>query len=90
MFNFRNLILAVLCITFTSCYKKYIGTRNACGNNLYVETYQINLMEVDVCYLTDSTNFRIFVGRFDPQFATYDFKCYGDSVYIENLNNRNR
>ena len=79
MFSVRNLIFAALCITFTSCYKRYIGTRNICGNNLYVEIYEINPAGVDACYLTDSTNFRMYIGRFDPESANYDFKCHGDS-----------
>jgi hypothetical protein len=89
MFSIRNIILAALCIAFTSCYKRYIGTRNVC-RNLYVEIYDVNLAGGDACYLTDSINFRILVGKFDPENGNYKFQCDENIVYIEKLNHSDR
>ena len=79
-----------MCFSFTSCYKKYIGTRAVCGNSLYAELYEINPAGVDAFYLTDSTNFRTYVGRFDPEIGNYEFSCKGNYVCIEKINRRNQ
>jgi hypothetical protein len=86
----RNFLLIILCFALTKCYKNYIGTRKICKNNLYVEIYEINLAGVDACYLTDSINFRINVGKFDPELGNYKFRCNDDSVYIIKYNHRNK
>lgn len=88
MFNFRNLFLATSCLIFISCYKKYIGTRTICENDLYLEIYEINPAGIDACYVTDSTNFRIYVGKFDPESGNYKFRCKGDILYIEKFKER--
>jgi hypothetical protein len=90
MFTIRNLILTILCIPFTSCYKRYIGTRDICGNKLYAELYEINPAGVDAWYLTDSTNFRFYVGRFDPESGNYKFECNGNLVFIERFIHRDQ
>ena len=56
-------------------------------NRLVVEVYKISsggayggdrVSE----YLTDSTNFRKYIGTFDNAHGGYSYKCKGDSVYI--------
>ena len=83
MYNIRSLVLTILCTTFTSCYKRYINTRDICNNNLYAELYEINPAGVDAWYLTDSINFRIYVGKFDPENGNYKFECDQNYVYIQ-------
>ena len=62
----------------------YFFTSDIC-NNLYVEAYHYNrgIWGADIMsiYLTDSANFRIYVGKeFDDIGHAY-FKCNGDTVF---------
>jgi hypothetical protein len=68
-----------------SCAKRYWQTVTVCNKNLYVEIFKIQ--PVDMCsdYFTDSVNFRIYIGKFDPANESFSFKCEGDSVYIEEV-----
>ncbi|MFX1705666.1 hypothetical protein PV783_16990 [Chitinophaga sp. CC14] len=55
--------------------------------DLYVEMYTVfgsGAFGGDIMgeYLTDSTNFRMFVGTFDNAHETFSYKCEGDSVLI--------
>lgn len=88
--SIKRLIIVILCFSFISCYKKYILTRNICANSLYAEFYETNPAGVDACYITDSINFRYFIGSFDPELANYRFKCFGDSIWVEKLQHRNK
>jgi hypothetical protein len=83
---FKPLILMTLSILFVSCTKRYIGTRTICEKSLYAEIYEINPAGMDACYLTDSANFRFYVGKFDPESGNYSFECKGDSIVIYKVN----
>mgnify|MGYP003583299431 CR=1 FL=1 len=77
-------IILILSLSFTSCVKKYKQTVNIC-NNLYVEVFNINPSGVDVDYLTDSINFRIFVGKWDNEHENFRYLCKNDSLIIEKV-----
>ena len=47
--------------------KKYNRTITVCDGKLFVELYHHNFIDVGYEYLTDSTNFRIDVGKFDNE-----------------------
>ncbi len=79
-------ILIWLSLLFIGCKKRNIGTRIICDKNLYAEFYEINPAGMDVCYLTDSLNFRFYVGRFDPENGNYKFVCDGDTIMIYSTN----
>ena len=66
----------------TGCYKKYDRTITVCNGNLFVERYSHNSIDVAYYYLTDSTNFRIFIGKFDNEHGGYHFNCLNDSIEI--------
>ncbi len=85
----RFWVIALICISFGSCHKKYIGTRHVCKNNLYLEIFEINPAGVDAAFLTDSINFRINIGKFDPESGNYDIACKEDSIYIKKIKYRN-
>lgn len=58
-----------------------------CDNRLFVETYMIfnsGAYGGDKVsgYLTDSTNFRKYIGTFDNGINFYSFVCKGDSVDV--------
>ena len=66
----------------TGCYQKYSRTITVCDGNLFVERYHHNFIDVAYYYLTDSSNFRIYVGKFDNEHGGYSIKCQEDSISI--------
>jgi len=59
---------------------------NKCPCNLYVEVYRVFGMgafgsDMNSEYLTDSVNFRIYIGTYDDSDENIIAKCKGDSVY---------
>jgi hypothetical protein len=87
----RNpLIVLIISVVFVSCYNSYIGTRSICENTLFVEFYKINPSGNATCYLTDSLNFKISLGKFDPDAGNYKFECKGDSLYVQKFKHRNQ
>ena len=85
--NTRNPIcyLVFASLLFSSCIKKYKRTSNVCKNTLYVEVFNINPAGVDAVYLTDSINFRLYVGEFDNEHENFSCYCNGDSIVIKKL-----
>ena len=65
-----------------SCYKKYSRTITVCNGNLFVERYHHNFIDEAYYYLTDSSNFRMYVGKFDNEHGGFYFKCLNDSIEI--------
>lgn len=64
------------------CYKKYNNTIVVCDKKLFVEVYKHNMIDVAYDYLTDSSNFRLYVGKFDYEHGFYSYNCKGDSLVI--------
>jgi hypothetical protein len=53
-----------------------------------VEVFNVNPAGVDVDYITDSVNFRMYVGRYDNEHEIINFQCRGDSLVIRKLGER--
>jgi hypothetical protein len=68
---------------FTSCIKRHKFTTKVCNKNLYAEVFIINPAGVNEDYLTDSVNFRMYVGKWDDEHENYSYICKGDSIEIE-------
>lgn len=78
-----TLIIVILFSFFLAgCYKKYSRTITVCDGKLFVERYSNNLIDVVYYYLTDSSNFNMYVGKFDNEHGGYSFKCQKDSLEI--------
>ncbi len=69
-------------VFLASCYKKYSRTITVCDGNLFVERYRNNFIDVAYYYLTDSSSFKIYVGKFDNEHGGYFIKCLNDSITI--------
>lgn len=71
--------------------KKHVSTRRICDSSrLFVETYTIfgsGAYGGDRVsnYLTDSVNFRFYIGAFDNAHENYTYQCKGDTIYIEKI-----
>jgi len=68
---------------------EYQFTTKVCGK-FYVEEYRTfgsGALGGDIIadYLTDSSNFRVFVGEFDNYDSHFSYKCTGDSLSIYSL-----
>ena len=66
----------------TSCYKKYRHTNTVCNGKLFIEQFNHKTIDVAYDYLTDSSNFRIYVGKFDNEHGYYRYNCQNDSIEI--------
>jgi hypothetical protein len=78
-----TLIIVILFSFFLAgCYKKYSRTITVCDEKIFVERYEHNFIDVAYYYITDSSNFRMYVGKFDNEHGGYSIKCQGDSLAI--------
>lgn len=88
--------MACLAISiFCSCVNKkskkdYRSTTKVC-NNLYVETFSVfgnGALGGDLLseYLTDSINFRIYIGAFDDYSENYSYTLDNGLVIVEKIN----
>ena len=66
----------------TGCYKKYRSTSTVCNKKFFVEQFNHTSIDVAYDYLTDSSNFRIYVGKFDYEHGYYRYNCRNDSIDI--------
>ena len=86
-------LLIIGCYSYRS--KKHFGGTVVICNKLYVEFFNVfssGAFGGDMIseYLTDSTNFRIYIGTFDNADYKYVYGCYGDSIMVKKLHNTNR
>ncbi len=77
------LILSVIFSSFCSCARTYRRTEKVCDKKLYLEIYERR--QLGVSYLTDSVNFKIYVGQLNFGLERYEYKCLEDSVFIFKL-----
>ncbi len=75
-------IVILFSFFLAGCYKKYNRTITVCDGNLFVERYRHNFIDVAYYYLTDSSSFRMYVGKFDNEHGGYYFNCNNDSITI--------
>lgn len=91
--NSRFLFIGFLfCLFLQSCFHNDKSRKNSKGtikicDNLYYETFSIFGQgalggDRDAAWLTDSTNFRIFLGAFDDAQGGISVQCKGDSIFI--------
>ena len=87
-------IIIVALIFISSCGSdkkhKYAFTTDICGGNLYVETFTVfgqGAFGADLYedYLTDSSNFRIYIGEVDSGAESYNYQCSNDSIIINKV-----
>jgi len=85
MYKMTQIVLASLSLIFFSCDKKYKYTVKVCGGRLYAESFNIKPAGVDEDYLTDSINFRIYIGKYDNGHENFGYECNGDSITVMKL-----
>jgi hypothetical protein len=89
---FYRLLFSILLLCFGGCRSdrskaEHDTTVAVCNKKLFVEMFTIfgsgafggdRVSE----YLTDSINFRIYIGTFDNAHEAYSFECFGDSIKV--------
>ena len=81
----KNIFFAiVLCLLVVGCLETYDRTIKICDEKLYVEKFTTSV-GLDAEYLTDSVNFRLYVGKRDDEHENFVYECKIDSVFIEKI-----
>ena len=79
-------IIAAFFLSFIGCHpKRYKYTAGICDTKLYAEGFEINSAGVDAEYLTDSLNFRLYIGSIDSEHERYIYRCVVDSIYVTRM-----
>jgi len=84
----KNYLIILAILVVVGCINKgskghYRYTVNR-EQNLFIEVYSAGLTgNLTSEYLTDSTNFRVYIGTFDDEGGYYSYKINGDTIYIE-------
>jgi hypothetical protein len=76
------LFILLACVILSSC-KRYKRTVKVCDGKLFVECFETNPMGVEADYLTDSSSFRMYVGKVDAEHQDYIYRCSNDSLIID-------
>lgn len=84
------LLLMLMLLCFECSYRKgEFDYAFAIQKNLYVEKYQAGLIRnLTSQYLTDSINFRIYLGTFDDEESWIYMRCHGDSIITQHRFNQ--
>ncbi len=85
-------LLAIACVNKHS-KKEYKYTNEVCSG-LYIETYMvfgIGAYGGDLLseYMTDSTNFRAYIGTYDDAIGNYSYTCEKNNVFIQKVSREN-
>lgn len=92
--KFKFIVGVILILGIQGCYddksKKQLLWTNAICDKLFVETYTIyggGAVGGDRVsqYLTDSSNFSIYVGTFVQGYGFNSYECLGDSILIHKV-----
>jgi hypothetical protein len=75
-------ILPTIGLLLAGCASKYKFTAKVCDKKIYAEIFNVNPAGVDAAYLTDSVNFRLYIGKYDNEHENFGCECNGDSIEI--------
>jgi hypothetical protein len=78
----KIIFIIIVSLLFWGCSERYIKSEPICDSRFYVEVYT-EWSDMGVCYLTDSTNFRIKADRFNIESEYHNYQCKSDSLIIE-------
>jgi hypothetical protein len=62
--------------------RKHKFTSKVCDGRFSCEIFNINPAGVDEDFLTDSKNFKIYIGQFDNEHENFSVVCKEDSIQI--------
>ena len=74
-------MVGVIFCVLSGCKRRYKTTETVCKDNLFVETFIVYPLEEN--YLTDSSTFRVYIGKYDEDNESYSYKCNRDTIIVE-------
>jgi hypothetical protein len=80
--NNKLIALLTLILLEIGCIGKHKFTVRLCNEKIYSEIFNVNPAGVDVAYLTDSDNFRVYIGKLDSDHDLLRYSCEGDTIKI--------
>jgi hypothetical protein len=87
----KVIVLPCLVTNLVGCQTKYIRTEKTCAKTCVLEIYERS--QLGISYLTDSINFRIYVGQLNFENEYYQYECKDDTLivlkYSKGLGNSN-
>ena len=87
--KYSRLIFLLFLIAQFGCVKKHSVTYPICNDKIFVERFNINIFGVDAEYITDSINFRYYIGKYDNEHEQLIVICNNDSLIIEKWDTSN-
>lgn len=83
IFSMKFKLLAMLILSFaTGCIAKHKFTVRLCAGKIYSEVFNVNPAGVDEAFLTDSENFRVYIGKIDNEHDLLRYSCNGDTISV--------
>jgi hypothetical protein len=77
----KHFVIVMVIFLLLGCSNKYHGIKKICDGKFQVEFYS-EWNDMGVCYLTDSTNFRIKIERYNIESEYFEYNCNPDSLII--------
>jgi hypothetical protein len=83
--NKLSLLTLLLASVAFGCKRK-LRTTVSFANHLFIEYFIVNPAGVDEAFLTDSSNFRVYIGKYDSDHERVRCKLEGDTITIFKYN----
>jgi len=64
------------------CIARHKFTVKLCNGKIYSEVFNVNPAGVDEAFLTDSENFKVYIGKIDSDHDLLRYSCNGDTINI--------
>jgi hypothetical protein len=78
----KFLFILIFVVFGNGCFQRSKRETIELNCHLYIERFNINPFGVDEIYLTDSLNFRVYVGKYDVEHQTFTFVCKENNIMI--------
>src|SRR5437868_1956792 len=76
------MFVVVFALFDSNCFQKSKKKTVELDYHLYVENFNINPFGVDEVYLTDSLNFKVYVGKYDVEHERYTFVYKKNNIIV--------
>lgn len=78
----KFLFVIIFTLFDAGCFQRIHRGTIELNCHLYVENFNVNPFGVDEVYLTDSLNFRVYVGKCDVEHERFTFVCKEDNIIV--------
>jgi len=78
----KLIISSISILLILGCIKTHKNTQLVPNSKLYWEVFTVNPAGVDEAFLTDSQNFRLYIGKYDNEHDFFRCSCIDDTIKI--------